>query len=305
MLIFLYNCDYFYLNYERFNNAEISTKLSWGGVTPALKGFTLFSCSSLIFTGLLTVDLNAQTITITNSNRFINNGHHGATLIVNSSINVIKTNPYRGTSLGLYHTNIKKLDIQTGASIESWLDTQSTTINQVDISSKNVAGFHFKGGTKIGTIDIKQEGRMRSMYMRGNASIETLNIEGTIAGWSAYGGINNQGGKINTINVKQGGKIEQGVRNNNGTIQTLTINNQGQVQGGVHNNRNGKINTITVNQGGIIHNGVRNNNNGTIQTLTINSGTINGGITNSKTIQTLTINSGTINGNITNNGSNA
>ncbi|MDL0147601.1 hypothetical protein NYG95_08300, partial [Campylobacter felis] len=74
-----------------------------GGVTPALKGFTLFYCSSLIFTGLITVDLNAQKITITNTNgnRIINNRHHNKTLIVNSSINVItdKKSPYRGTSL--------------------------------------------------------------------------------------------------------------------------------------------------------------------------------------------------------------
>ncbi|MDL0110823.1 hypothetical protein NYG92_08725, partial [Campylobacter felis] len=230
-----------------------------GGVTPALKGFTLFSCSSLIFIGLLTVDLNAQTITITNSNRIINNRHHNATLIVNSSINVItdKKNPYRGTSLGLYFTNINKLDIQKGASIDSWVDTQSTTINQVDINSGNVAGFHLKGGTKIRTIDLKQGGRMRSVLMRGNASIETLNIEGTLVGWSAYGGINfrDPNGKINTITVKQGGKIEQGVRNNNGTIQTLTINS-GTINGGITNSK-------------------------TIQTLTINSGTINGNIVNS------------------------
>ncbi|WP_289775009.1 hypothetical protein, partial [Campylobacter felis] len=140
------------------------------------------------------------------------------------------------------------------------------------------------------------------MYMRGNASIETLNIEGTLAGWSAYGSINNQGGKINTINVKQGGKIEQGVRNNNGTIQTLTI--QGQVQGGVHNNRNGKINTIAV-QGGSIQGGVRNNNNGTIQTLTISGGTINGGITNNRTITSISVSGSTVNGDIVNSGANA
>ncbi|WP_270977619.1 hypothetical protein, partial [Campylobacter upsaliensis] len=276
------------------------TLMGGGGVTPALKGFTLFSCSSLIFTGLLTVDLNAQTITITNNNRFINNGYHGKTLIVNSHLN---TGNYSGikASLGLYFTTIKKLDIQQNASIESWLDTQSTTINQVDISSKNVAGFHFKGGTKIGTIDIKKEGRMQTMYIRnGNVTIDTLNIEGTLAGWSAYGSINNQGGKINTINVKQGGKIEQGIRNNNGTIQTLTI--QGQVQGGVHNNRNGKINTITV-QGGSIQGGVRNNNNGTIQTLTINSGTINGGITNNRTMGSISVSDSTVNGGINNNNS--
>ncbi|MDL0104332.1 hypothetical protein NYG89_08725, partial [Campylobacter felis] len=96
---------------------------------------------------------------------------------------------------------------------------------------------------------------MNSMYIRNNnVTIETLNIEGTLAGWSGYGGINNQGGKINTINVKQGGKIEQGVRNNNGTIQTLTIS------------------------GGTINGGITNNK--TIQTLTINNGTINGNITN-------------------------
>ncbi|MDL0115330.1 hypothetical protein NYG88_08780, partial [Campylobacter felis] len=272
--------------------------LAGGGVTPALKGFTLFSCSSLIFTGLLTVDLNAQTITITNNNRIINNKYRNRTLIVNSPINVIATSPYRGTSLGIYYTNINKLDIQTDASIESWLDTQGATINQVDINSKNVAGFHFKGGTKITTIDLKSGGLMRSV-LRGNASIETLNIEGTLAGWHQYGGINfrDRNGKINTITVKQGGKIEQGIRNNNGTIQTLTI--QGQVQGGVHNNQRGKINTITV-QGGTIHNGVRNNNNGTIQTLTINSGTINGGITNSKTIGSISVSGSTIMGTIEN-----
>ncbi|MDL0104247.1 hypothetical protein NYG89_08255, partial [Campylobacter felis] len=154
MLIFLYNCNYFHLNYERFNNAKISTKLSrgGGGVTPALKGFTLFSCSSLIFTGLLTVDLNAQTITITNSNRFINNSYHNKTLIVNSYLN---WGIYSGikASLGIYFTNIQKLDIQKGASMAGWLDTQGTTINQIDISSPNVAGFHFKGGTRIKTID--------------------------------------------------------------------------------------------------------------------------------------------------------
>ncbi|MDL0115256.1 hypothetical protein NYG88_08305, partial [Campylobacter felis] len=74
-----------------------------------------------------------------------------------------------------------------------------------------------------------------SMYIRNNVSIDTLNIKGTLAGWSAYGSINNQGGKINTINVKEGGKIEQGVRNNNGTIQTLTINS-GTINGDITNN---------------------------------------------------------------------
>ncbi|MDL0110567.1 hypothetical protein NYG92_07365, partial [Campylobacter felis] len=250
-----------------------------GGVTPALKGFTLFSCSSLIFTGLLTVDLNAQTITITNSNSIINNTHHNKTLIVNSSINVITTNPYRGTSLGLYFTTIKKLDIQEKASIESWLDTQNATINQVDISGQT-AGFHLKRGTKIGTIDLKQGGRMMSMYIRNpSVTIDTLNINGTLAGWSAYGGINNQGGKINTINVKQGGKIEQGIRNNNGTIQTLTINS-GTINGGITNSK-------------------------TIQTLTINSGTINGGITNNRTMGSISVSNGTVNGNIVNSGTNA
>ncbi|MEB2812754.1 hypothetical protein, partial [Campylobacter upsaliensis] len=254
-----------------------------GGVTPALKGFTLFSCSSLIFTGLLTVDLNAQTLTITNSNRIINNRHRNKTLVVNSPINTIssRNNPYRGTSLGIYFTNIKKLDIQNNASIDSWLDTQNTTIGQIDINSPNVAGFHFKGGTKIGTIDLKSGGFMRSVLMRGNASIETLNIEGTLAGWSAYGGINfrDRNGKINTINVKQRGKIEQGIRNNNGTIQTLTISG-GQVQGGVHNN-------------------------GTLNKLDLSNGTINGGITNNRTMGSISVSDSTVNGNIVNSGANA
>ncbi|MDL0147714.1 hypothetical protein NYG95_08940, partial [Campylobacter felis] len=222
------------------------------------------------------------TITNTNGNRIINNRHHNKTLIVNSSINVItdKKSPYRGTSLGLYFTNIQKLDIQNNATIDSWLDTQNTTINQVDISSPNVAGFHLKRGTKIGTIDLKQGGHMMSMYIRSNnVSIDTLNINGTLAGWPQYGGINNQGGKINTINVKQGGKIEQGVRNNNGTIQTLTISG-GQVQGGV-------------------------NNNGTLNKLDLSNGTINGGITNNRTMGSISVSDGTITGNIVNSGSNA
>uniref|UniRef100_UPI0022EB1E6A hypothetical protein n=1 Tax=Campylobacter helveticus TaxID=28898 RepID=UPI0022EB1E6A len=253
-----------------------------GGVTPALKGFTLFSCSSLIFTGLLTVDLNAQTITITNSNRFINNKYRNKTLIVNSHLN---TGSYHGheTSLGLYYTTIKKLDIQKDASIDSWVDTQDTTINQVDISGQT-KGFFFRQGTKITTLDLKQGGHIRLMYMLNNASIKTLNISGTLAGWpmyGAYGGLNigSPNARINTINVNQGGTIQNGVKNS-GTIQTLTIN-QGQVHGGVSNS--GTLNTLNLN----------------------NNGTINGGITNNRTITSISVSNSTVNGNIVNSGSNA
>ncbi|ENM4761196.1 hypothetical protein AB7U53_001564, partial [Campylobacter upsaliensis] len=228
-----------------------------GGVTPALKGFTLFSCSSLIFTGLLTVDLNAQTITITNNNRFINNKHYNKTLIVNSHLNTGRYSDQE-TSLGLYFTNIQKLDIQQGATIDSWLDTQNITINQMDISGQT-AGFLLRRDTKITTLDLKSGGRIHLMYMFNNVSIDTLNIEGTLTGWSrysSYAGLNNQGGKINTINVKQGGKIEQGVRNS-GTIQTLTINN-GTINGGITNNsriNNGiNITNSTIN-GSIVNSG--------------------------------------------------
>ncbi|MDL0108453.1 hypothetical protein NYG93_05060, partial [Campylobacter felis] len=193
-----------------------------------------------------------------------------------------KKSPYRGTSLGLYFTTIKKLDIQQNASIESWLDTQNATINQVDINSQNVAGFHFKGGTKIRTIDLKQGGRMRSVLMRGNASIETLNIEGTLAGWggSNFGGINirDRNGKINTITVKQGGKIEQGIRNNNGTIQTLTINN-GTINGGITNNRT--ITNISVSNGTINGNITNNGTNASTGTISITgTSSVSGSIVN-------------------------
>ncbi|WP_270979900.1 hypothetical protein [Campylobacter helveticus] len=287
MLIFLYNCDYFYLNYERFNNAEISTKLSYtrGGGNSSfqpLKRFTLFSCSSLIFTGLLTVDLNAQTITITNNDRFINSKYHNHTLIVNSHLN---RGNYQGydTSLGIYHTTIQKLDIQQGASIDSWVDIQDTAINQMDISGQT-KGFFFRQGTKITTLDLKQEGLIRLMYMRNNTSIKTLNISGTLASWpmyGAYGGLNigSPNARINTINVNQGGSIQNGVKNS-GTIQTLTIN-QGQVHGGVSNS--GTLNTLNLN----------------------NNGTINGGITNNRTITSISVSNSTVNGNIVNSGSNA
>ncbi|EAK0491738.1 hypothetical protein AAH52_04180, partial [Campylobacter upsaliensis] len=142
----------------------------------------------------------------------------------------------------------------------------------MDISSKNVAGFHFKRGTKIGTIDIKAGGRMQTMYIRNpNVTIETLNIEGTLAGWSAYGSINNQGGKINTINVKQGGKIEQGVRNNNGTIQTLTINS-GTINGGITNSKT--IGSISVSGSTITGNIVNSGANASTGTISI-TGTSN------------------------------
>ncbi|WP_289775138.1 hypothetical protein [Campylobacter felis] len=157
------------------------------------------------------------------------------------------------------------------------------------------------------------------MLMRGNASIETLNINGTLVGYSNYGGINfrDRNGKINTITVNQGGIIHNGVRNNNnGTIQTLTINN-GTINGGITNNRtNGTVNGNIVNSGTNASTGnisikgtsnvsgsIVNQNGATFNNqITLDQNSKLGGITNNSTMSgTLNLNgnAGTFNSTLT------
>ncbi|MBT0784791.1 beta strand repeat-containing protein, partial [Campylobacter upsaliensis] len=272
--------------------------------------FTLFSCSSLIFTGLLTVDLNAQDITITNANRNINNATY-TNATINSALN---TTTYSGArfSLGLFFSSINgTLDIQRNASMSSWFDLQNANVNQVDISGQT-AGINLKRAsgsgnnanqTRIGTLNLKEGGRIRSVLILtgNNASINTLNINGTIVGSNNLGGLNNQNGKINTINVAQGGNIQRGVRNS-GTMQTLTISGGGQVQGGVNNS--GTLTTLNLNNGGTINGGI--NNNRTMGSISVSDSTINGGINNSNansTLNNITVETGgNVTGKVTNAG---
>ncbi|WP_270988489.1 beta strand repeat-containing protein, partial [Campylobacter upsaliensis] len=279
-----------------------------------LKRFTLFSCSSLIFTGLLTVDLNAQDITITNANRDINNKTY-TNATINSALNTYQHSSGARFSLGLFFTSINgTLDIQRNASMSSWFDLQNANVNQVDISGQT-AGINLKRAsgsgnnanqTRIGTLNLKEGGRIRSVLILtgNNASIDTLNINGTIVGSSRYGSLNNQSGRINTINVAQGGNIQQGIRNNN-TIQTLTISGGGQVQGGVNNS--GTLTTLNLNNGGTINGGI--NNNRTMGSISVSDSTVNGGINNSNansTLNNITIETGgNVNGGIHNGNSNS
>ncbi|MEB2807965.1 hypothetical protein Q9Q60_08670, partial [Campylobacter upsaliensis] len=279
-----------------------------------LKRFTLFSCSSLIFTGLLTVDLNAQDITITNANRDINNKTY-TNATINSALNMHQHSSGARFSLGLFFTSINgTLDIQRSASMQSWFDLQNANVNQVDISGQT-AGINLKRAsgsgnnankTHIGTLNLKEGGRIRSVLILtgNNASIDTLNINGTIVGFSRYGGLNNQSGRINTINVAQGGNIQQGIRNNN-TIQTLTISGGGQVQGGVNNS--GTLTTLNLNNGGTINGGI--NNNRTMGSISVSDSTVNGGINNSNansTLNNITIETGgNVNGGIHNGNANS
>ncbi|EPC9514992.1 hypothetical protein ACR3T4_001486, partial [Campylobacter upsaliensis] len=278
-----------------------------------LKRFTLFSCSSLIFTGLLTVDLNAQDITITNANRNINNATY-TNATINSALN---TTTYSGArfSLGLFFSSINgTLDIQRNASMSSWFDLQNANVNQVDISGQT-AGINLKRAsgsgnnanqTRIGTLNLKEGGRIRSVLILtgNNASIDTLNINGTIVGSNNYGGLNNQNGRINTINVAQGGNIQRGVRNS-GTMQTLTISGGGQVQGGVNNS--GTLTTLNLNNGGTINGGI--NNNRTMGSISVSDSTVNGGINNSNansTLNNITVETGgNVNGGIHNGNTNS
>ncbi|EOI6576148.1 beta strand repeat-containing protein, partial [Campylobacter upsaliensis] len=278
-----------------------------------LKRFTLFSCSSLIFTGLLTVDLNAQDITITNANRNINNATY-TNATINSALNTLT---YSGTrfSLGLFFFSINgTLDIQRNASMSSWFDLQNANVNQVDISGQT-AGINLKRAsgsgnnanqTRIGTLNLKEGGRIRSVLILtgNNASIDTLNINGTIVGSNNLGGLNNQNGRINTINVTQGGNIQRGVRNS-GTMQTLTISGGGQVQGGVNNS--GTLTTLNLNNGGTINGGI--NNNRTMGSISVSDSTVNGGINNSNansTLNNITVETGgNVNGGIHNGNTNS
>ncbi|EHR5126420.1 hypothetical protein KUD61_001070, partial [Campylobacter upsaliensis] len=278
-----------------------------------LKRFTLFSCSSLIFTGLLTVDLNAQDITITNANRNINNATY-TNATINSALN---TTTYSGArfSLGLFFSSINgTLDIQRNASMSSWFDLQNANVNQVDISGQT-AGINLKRAsgsgnnanqTRIGTLNLKEGGRIRSVLILtgNNASIDTLNINGTIVGSNNLGGLNNQNGRINTINVTQGGNIQRGVRNS-GTMQTLTISGGGQVQGGVNNS--GTLTTLNLNNGGTINGGI--NNNRTMGSISVSDSTVNGGINNSNansTLNNITVETGgNVNGGIHNGNTNS
>ncbi|EDP8374252.1 hypothetical protein G3L05_001630, partial [Campylobacter upsaliensis] len=278
-----------------------------------LKRFTLFSCSSLIFTGLLTVDLNAQDITITNANRNINNATY-TNATINSALN---TTTYSGArfSLGLFFSSINgTLDIQRNASMSSWFDLQNANVNQVDISGQT-AGINLKRAsnsgnnanqTHIGTLNLKEGGRIRSVLILtgNNASIDTLNINGTIVGSNNLGGLNNQNGRINTINVAQGGNIQRGVRNS-GTMQTLTISGGGQVQGGVNNS--GTLTTLNLNNGGTINGGI--NNNRTMGSISVSDSTVNGGINNSNansTLNNITVETGgNVNGGIHNGNTNS
>ncbi|EPB3788637.1 beta strand repeat-containing protein, partial [Campylobacter upsaliensis] len=292
-------------------------KLSHGGGGNSsfqpLKRFTLFSCSSLIFTGLLTVDLNAQDITITNANRNINNATY-TNATINSALN---TTTYGGArfSLGLFFSSINgTLDIQRNASMSSWFDLQNANVNQVDISGQT-AGINLKRAsgsgnnanqTHIGTLNLKEGGRIRSVLILtgNNASIDTLNINGTIVGSNNFGGLNNQNGRINTINVAQGGNIQRGVRNS-GTMQTLTISGGGQVQGGVNNS--GTLTTLNLNNGGTINGGI--NNNRTMGSISVSDSTVNGGINNSNansTLNNITVETGgNVNGGIHNGNTNS
>ncbi|EMD8967641.1 S-layer family protein, partial [Campylobacter upsaliensis] len=277
---------------------------------------TTLSYSSLVLVALFTTNLNAQDITITNANRHINNANY-QNATVNSALN---TGTYGGNrvSLGLYFANINGiLDIQKNASMSSWFDLQNANVNQVDISGQT-AGINLKRAsgsgnnanqTRIGTLNLKEGGRIRSVLILtgNNASIDTLNINGTIVGSNNYGGLNNQNGKINTINVGQGGNIQRGVRNS-GTMQTLTISSGGQVQGGVNNS--GTLTTLNLNNGGIISGGI--NNNRTMGSISVSDSTVNGGINNSNSNSRITgnvtikgkvtgkvTNAGTITGNVT------
>ncbi|EOA2863840.1 hypothetical protein ACHZF2_001769, partial [Campylobacter upsaliensis] len=277
------------------------------------KRFTLFSCSSLIFTGLLTVDLNAQDITITNANRNINNKTY-TNATINSALNTLT---YSGArfSLGLFFASINgTLDIQRNASMSSWFDLQNANVNQVDISGQT-AGINLKRAsgngnnanqTRIGTLNLKEGGRIRSVLILtgNNASIDTLNINGTIVGSNSLGGLNNQNGRINTINVAQGGNIQRGVRNS-GTMQTLTISGGGQVQGGVNNS--GTLTTLNLNNGGTINGGI--NNNRTMGSISVSDSTVNGGINNSNansTLNNITVETGgNVNGGIHNGNTNS
>ncbi|EAI5622842.1 hypothetical protein B5L02_03550, partial [Campylobacter upsaliensis] len=264
-------------------------------------------------TGLLTVDLNAQDITITNANRNINNATY-TNATINSALN---TTTYSGArfSLGLFFSSINgTLDIQRNASMSSWFDLQNANVNQVDISGQT-AGINLKRAsgsgnnanqTRIGTLNLKEGGRIRSVLILtgNNASIDTLNINGTIVGSNNFGGLNNQNGRINTINVTQGGNIQRGVRNS-GTMQTLTISGGGQVQGGVNNS--GTLTTLNLNNGGTINGGI--NNNRTMGSISVSDSTVNGGINNSNansTLNNITVETGgNVNGGIHNGNTNS
>ncbi|EOD6824206.1 beta strand repeat-containing protein, partial [Campylobacter upsaliensis] len=297
------------------NSVKLSHTGGGGGNSSfqPLKRFTLFSCSSLIFTGLLTVDLNAQDITITNANRNINNATY-TNATINSALNTIT---YSGArfSLGLFFSSINgTLDIQRNASMSSWFDLQNANVNQVDISGQT-AGINLKRAsgsgnnanqTRIGTLNLKEGGRIRSVLILtgNNASIDTLNINGTIVGSNNLGSLNNQNGRINTINVAQGGNIQRGVRNS-GTMQTLTISGGGQVQGGVNNS--GTLTTLNLNNGGTINGGI--NNNRTMGSISVSDSTVNGGINNSNansTLNNITVETGgNVNGGIHNGNTNS
>ncbi|EAK2208466.1 S-layer family protein, partial [Campylobacter upsaliensis] len=298
------------------NSVKLSHTRGGGGNSSfqPLKRFTLFSCSSLIFTGLLTVDLNAQDITITNANRNINNATY-TNATINSALNTYQHSSGARFSLGLFFTSINgTLDIQRNASMSSWFDLQNANVNQVDISGQT-AGINLKRAsgsgnnanqTRIGTLNLKEGGRIRSVLILtgNNASIDTLNINGTIVGSNNYGGLNNQNGRINTINVAQGGNIQRGVRNS-GTMQTLTISSGGQVQGGVNNS--GTLTTLNLNNGGTINGGI--NNNRTMGNISVSDSTVNGGINNSNangTLNNITVETGgNVNGGIHNDNANS
>ena len=198
--------------------------------------------------------------------------------------------------------------------MSSWFDLQNANVNQVDISGQT-AGINLKRAsgsgnnanqTRIGTLNLKEGGRIRSVLILtgNNASIDTLNINGTIVGSNNLGGLNNQNGRINTINVTQGGNIQRGVRNS-GTMQTLTISGGGQVQGGVNNS--GTLTTLNLNNGGTINGGI--NNNRTMGSISVSDSTVNGGINNSNansTLNNITVETGgNVNGGIHNGNTNS
>ncbi|EIE1465413.1 hypothetical protein KHU38_000814, partial [Campylobacter upsaliensis] len=274
-----------------------------------LKRFTLFSCSSLIFTSLLTTNLNAkdQDIIVTNKDfNTIGKFHQIAggrgeidNITVKNGGSIRRGSDgygYNYSSISLYFYNAKNITIENGGHLNGWILTQNSQIDNLNFLGSSSRGIQAQRGTQINQFTLN--GSMaQGIIVSGGAKITNLNINGSISGApSGKGGIDNAGGTIDNIIIGNSGNIQRGVRNS-GTMQTLLVS--GNVNGGVNNS--GTLTTLNLNNGGTINGGI--NNNRTMGSISVSDSTVNGGINNNanSTLNNITIETnGNVNGGIHN-----
>ncbi|WP_270969645.1 hypothetical protein, partial [Campylobacter upsaliensis] len=277
-----------------------------------LKRFTLFSCSSLIFTGLLTTNLNAkdQDIIVTNKGNSVITKYHqisgnrgeidNITVKNGGSINRGRDGGgNNGVSVGLYFYNAKNITIENGGHLGGWIRTQNATIDNIIFNGSSDRGIQAVGNSHLKNVTLGHGGTMAQgiILNAGTAKIDNLTIQGAITGSPGgnWGGIHNTG-TIGNVNIANGARVERGIRNNN-TMQTLLVS--GNVNGGVNNS--GTLTTLNLNNGGTINGGI--NNNRTMGSISVSDSTVNGGINNNanSTLNNITIETnGNVNGGIHN-----